>query len=572
MNKLSIWLSAIILLTITAFLVVFKPITFEPRKDPSDASKYLTTIEPSKDWDASMPPKEFTSFGERLKVYVYKPQHDLRLGLDLRGGMRVVLKVPNRAEFTYTLTPKLRTAAAAADRQQRLVEALAQPDALGEVAHDGKSVSVIVNEQQAKIVTLPRSLEESKAQLERVNAAMAAVFDAGTYETPDADDAFKPVDAETQKTVMKIMENRLNSSGLSEVSSYAKGTNEIVLEIPGVKDVDTVLRRLGTTAQMEFRLLPTDVMVSKDEKDNTVLLKGGVPVDEQQSVIEASYLVVRGSALEPNSRPVPDNTGKPAVSFSMASQADRAQFANVTGQNVGRYLAIVLDGKVITAPVVKDRIFGDGIISGGFKEMKDAKELADLLNAGALPVPVTIMETRTVSATLGADSVSASLMAGLVGLIAVLIFMASYYRLPGLMANCALVIYIFLSLLMLKVFDATLTLPGIAGIIISIGMAVDANVIIFERLKEELRMQKPLETAIDVAFSRAWTAILDSNIASILTGSVLWALGTGAVRGFAITLIIGVVVSLFTAVTVTRLFMKLMIRSKAGHNMAWYGV
>jgi len=150
--------------------------------------------------------------------------------------------------------------------------------------------------------------------------------------------------------------------------------------------------------------------------------------------------------------------------------------------------------------------------------------------------------------------------------------MAAYYRLPGLMADLALVIYIVLTLAVLKLFGATLTLPGIAGIIISIGMAVDANVIIFERLKEELRTQKPLETAIDVAFHRAWTAILDSNVASLITGSVLYAIGSGAVKGFAVTLLIGVAVSMFTAVTITRLFMKLMIRSKAGHKMAWYGV
>jgi preprotein translocase subunit SecD len=164
------------------------------------------------------------------------------------------------------------------------------------------------------------------------------------------------------------------------------------------------------------------------------------------------------------------------------------------------------------------------------------------------------------------------MVAGLVGLGLVLVFMGIYYRLPGLMANLALVVYIALSLGVLKFFDVTLSLSGIAGIIISIGMAVDANVIIFERLKEELRTKKPLETAIDVAFSRAWTAILDSNMASIITGSVLAALGTGAVKGFAVTLIFGVIVSLFTAVTVTRLFMKLMIRSKAGHNLAWYGI
>ncbi|HEY3376668.1 MAG TPA: protein translocase subunit SecD, partial [Armatimonadota bacterium] len=288
--------------------------------------------------------------------------------------------------------------------------------------------------------------------------------------------------------------------------------------------------------------------------------------------LKSAVLVVRGRDLSPTSGVTYDQQHRPAVSFSMRTKDAQTRFGVVTGSNIGRKLAIVLDGKIISAPVIQSQINGSGIISGGFKDLPEAQDLAVLLNAGALPVKVNIVENRTVSATLGADSVSASMKAGIIGLIAVLVFMIAYYRLPGLMANLALVIYIFLSLAVLKVFGSTLTLPGIAGIIISIGMAVDANVIIFERLKEELKTQKPLESAIDVAFARAWTAILDSNVASIITGSVLYMLGTGAVKGFAVTLLIGVVVSMFTAITITRLFMKLMIRSKAGHNLAWYGV
>lgn len=579
MNKLSIWLSAIILLTITAFLVVFKPITFSPRKDPSDASKYLRSISVEKDWDNTMPPVPYTSWsGNKVQMFVYKPQHDLRLGLDLRGGMRVVLEIPDRAEFVYKLTPALRASRVAEEKQVALLAELAKPETLGDprilnVDADGNNnLRVIVSEQQVKIITLADSSTKADVQNQRIMLALDTVFGKGKYEEDhEKGGPFIPVNAETQASVISTMENRLNGTGLAEMTTYAKGRNQVVLEIPGVKDAGRVNAMLGETAQMDFYLLPADVQTIPGENGELTYMRNGMEVSDAD-LIKESFLAVPGTALDEKAITfTADQTGKPAVGFGMATSQDKKLFAKITGENVGRHLAIVLDDRIISAPVIKDRIFGSGIISGDFTQ-EEVKDMVIKLKSGALPVPVHQVETRTVSATLGADSVSASMVAGLIGLAAVLIFMAAYYRLPGLMANCALVIYLFLSFMVLKFFDATLTLPGIAGIIISVGMAVDANVIIFERLKEELRMQKPLETAIDVAFNRAWTAILDSNVASLLTGAVLWWLGTGAVKGFAVTLIIGVVVSLFTAVTVTRLFMKLMIRSKAGRNLAWYGV
>ena len=320
-------------------------------------------------------------------------------------------------------------------------------------------------------------------------------------------------------------------------------------------------------------LLQQNIIVTTDDKGNISSLAdrntGKILTDAE--ALKSATLVVSGKDLKPDCKPTFDQGHKPAVSFEMATPQATATFAALTGGHINWYLAIVLDNKIISAPTIKDRIDGAGIITGS-KSMDDAQDFATLLNGGALPTKVNILENRTVSATLGADSISLSLKAGLLGFAAVLIFMIAYYRLPGIMASLALVIYIFLSLAVLKLFGSTLTLPGIAGIIISVGMAVDANVIIFERLKEELRTQKPLETAIDVAFARAWTAILDSNVASLITGFVLYQLGTGTVKGFAITLLIGVLVSMFTAVTVTRLLMKLMIRSSAGHKLAWYGV
>ena len=589
-NSLSTWLFSVIVLTILAVLVVFKPITFSPRKDPSDASRFLRPIGVAK-FDPELPPVTgtFSAFG--TSVYLYPPQHDIRLGLDLRGGIRVVLEIPDRAVFNYTIAQAKAPASLddSAKLQTEIGNTLADPKLLGPDAVDpSKSgfVKIRVNEGDLQIITMPVNEEDAKRQYECINKALDKLLGADQYTAPKLVDAFDPSKladqrAAIQKNVLGIMQTRLNEKGTSELTAYSEGQNHVVLEIPGVKDPDRVNAMIKTTAQLEFRLLPEDInVISNPDTGKETFMRGTQKLTDDQ-VIRESFLVLSGDSLEPNSGPTYNTQHQPAVSFSIKPDK-QSYFGAITNKfkapddkTPGRLLAIVLDNKIVMAPEIKGAISESGIIEGGSTHpftMQEVTDMSTLLNAGALPVPVKIVEKRTVSATLGADSVAKSMLAGGIGLALVLIFMAAYYRLPGLMADLALLVYIALSLAVLKLFDATLTLPGIAGIIISIGMAVDANVIIFERLKEELRTQKPLGTAIDVAFQRAWTAILDSNVASLITGSVLYALGTGAVRGFAVTLIIGVAVSLFTAVTVTRLFMKLMIRSRAAHNMAWYGV
>jgi len=572
-NSLSVWLATIIVLAIIAFLAVFKPITFTPRKDPSDPSQYLRPLFTEK-FDPLSAPKAFITQGN-MNIYFYTPQHDLRLDLDLRGGMRVVLEIPNRGQYDYQLVKPLAGAEEAGTKQNELRDVLAAADMLGDIARDPSKVQVVVSEGQAQIVTQPASRADAEADLTKINRGITKVFGAENFKEPNAENVYKEVTETEQDTVRQIMEKRLNGTGLSEVRTMKEGTNRVVLEIPGVKDPDRVRKMLHTTAVLEFRLVPADITVDTDKSTGitTATRQSTHSAILEPEAINSSYLVITGGDLDADACKVGiDDKGKPAVDFSMKTSDAKNKFGHTTAGNIGRQLAIVLDGHIVTAPVIRGEITDHGQISGGFNTTQEAQDLVVMLKAGALPVPVHIVQNRTVSATLGADSVSMSLQAGVVGLLLVLIFMAAYYRLPGLMANMALIIYIILSLAVLKFFDVTLSLPGIAGIIISIGMAVDANVIIFERLKEELRTKKPLETAIDVAFSRAWTAILDSNVASLITGGVLTWLGTGAVRGFAITLMIGVAVSLFTAVTVTRLFMRLMIRSRAGHNLSWYGI
>ncbi len=591
-NSHSIWLTSIIALTVLAFFVVFKPITISPRKDPTDATKYLRTATADSKFSPTSVPKELFELG-KVKFFLYVPQHDLRLGLDLRGGMRVAIKISNRADFTYELKKGITGTDEVSSYQVKLIAALAEPSRLGTDARDSKKVRVVISEavlgdknntSLITITTQPDSAEVATAQLRQINDAIKAVFVGQEYTEPKTSDIiksdrnasiFKQASEQEQTSVTQIMENRLNGTGLAEVTAYKQGSDQVVLEIPGVKDPERVMQMLGKPGLMQFKLVPKSIQVSTDKNTGkTTVFSATNPNMTVEEAIAASTLILEGKDLLPNSTVTsdPQNPQGYAVSFTFGNDRAKDIFANTTRAHVKEQLAIVLDDTVITAPVIQTPITGgSGEITGSFTG-DEARDLSVLLNAGALPVPIKVVENRLVSATLGADSVQRSLFAGLIGLALVLIFMFAYYRLPGLMANLALIVYIFLSLAVLRFFNATLTLPGIAGFIIAIGMAVDANVIIFERLKEELRMGKPLESAIDIAFARAWTAILDSNVASLITGMVLWSFGTGAVKGFAVTLVIGVAVSLFTAVSVTRLFMKLMVHSKSGHNLSWYGL
>jgi len=567
MRKHSFWLAGVIILTIIAFLYVFRPITFSPRKDSVDADRYLRPVGTKVgSWDAESSQQNPTfRLGGNTPVYIYKPTHDISLGLDLRGGMRVVLEIANRAEFSYRLAEPINNINERGRKQAQLANALQA--AFGE----DTDVQVELALNSANITTNADTLEKTKEQIKTINGVLSEIFGEGKFTAPEAEKAFKPVTASDQSDVLGIMEKRIDPNGVRELNAYAKGQNQVVLEIPGEKNPDEVLRLLGRTAELNFMLLAQDMTVSQGDDGIVSIYRGSASISDEEA-LKSAIVVARGRDLDPNSIGITyDNQGGLAVSFGMKTAA-RGDFAAMTGANVGRQMAIVLEGLVTSAPTIQSKIEGSGIITGNYTE-KQARELQNLLKAGALPVKVKVLETRTISATLGQDSISKSLVAGLIGFMLVLVFMIAYYRLPGVMASLALLIYLFLVLAVIKFFGSTLTLPGIAGVIISFGMAVDANIIIFERLKEELKTNKPLPTALNTAYARALTAIIDSNVASIITGLVLYTLsGSGAVQNFAVTLIIGIVVSLFTAITVTRLFLELLIKSRSGHNLKWYGL
>lgn len=355
------------------------------------------------------------------------------------------------------------------------------------------------------------------------------------------------LEAETTNSIAKItpdvmgrlqfaIENRVNKLGVAETVVQQVGEKRLLIEIPNVTDLKEAKAFLGETAQLEFK---------KEAKD-----KDGNPTWESTGL--------SGKDLSRSSLST-DQTGQWVVSLEFNDEGAK-KFADLTKSLVGQQMAIFFDGELQSAPVIREAIYGGKAqISGGNSgfEYAEAERMVNLLNAGALPVPAKIVEENTVGPTLGADSIEKSKFAGIVGLGAVMLFMIAYYRLPGLIADIALIIYSLILFALFKTIPVTLTLAGIAGFILSIGMAVDANILIFERTKEELRAGRNLFTAINSGFDRAFTSIFDSNMTTIITCTILYLLGTSIVKGFALTLALGVIVSMFSAITITKNFMHL---------------
>jgi SecD/SecF fusion protein len=389
-------------------------------------------------------------------------------------------------------------------------------------------------------------------------------------------------DAEKLETVRKVIDNRVNALGVAEPNVYTKPAEDrIVVELPGLKNREEALAIIKSTAMLEFRSVPElDNGTWDIQPDTSARGKGETGyskiVDSTGKEISAQELEDRvfskepflsGAKLKPNSR-ADIGTGKPIIHFEFQDDA-KGTFEEYTRSHIGKSLAIFLDRKLISAPRINDVIPGTGIIEGNFTA-ESAKRLADMLNAGALPVPLEQEELSFVEATLGKRAMQQTLVAGIVGLGLVLLIMMWWYKVPGLLADLALILYTLFSLALFYVIPVTLTVPGIAGFILSIGMAVDANILIFERMREERAAGKTVRASIEIGFKRAFNAIADSNICTLITCAILYNFGTGPVRGFAVTLAIGVAVSMFTAITVSRTFVMMFADSRAGQNDKLY--
>ncbi|HEX8236605.1 MAG TPA: protein translocase subunit SecD [Abditibacteriaceae bacterium] len=517
---------------------------------------------------ADLPVKPLFALGNSA---VYPPKRDtaIKLGLDLQGGVNLVLQV-RRALFAYTFDKKLGNDADARDAFAAQVRAALRAGGSGLDEADvnlapGASSNIV------EVRTQARDREQFEAQKRAIVQVLNGI--AGVKFTESRTQFYQAEDQNGQQTgasntspamlnqTVEIVRARVDSLGVSEPLIQAQPPDRIIVQLPGIRDPESAIRTIGTTAQMQICLLPQDMVPVQDPADpNNTLFRdqsGRGNVVSGEEVLRRSEIIVRGTDVKPNTTTGFTEGGAPAVFFELQGRGSQ-RFADVTRQvaGKGRHIPIFLDQRCISAPTVESPITGgSGQISGGFKNIQEARDLALLLNSGALPAPIDVVENRTISATLGKDSLLKSLNAGLIGLAAVAVFMIVFYRLPGMLANVALVVYCVLNLAVFILLGGTLTLPGIAGFLLAIAMSLDTNILVFERLKEEMAIQPTFAAALRAAFSRAWTAILDSHVTTLIAAVVLFFFGTGPVKGFALTLAVGVLLSLFSAISVTRLFM-----------------
>jgi preprotein translocase subunit SecD len=481
-------------------------------------------------------------------------QRHIVLGLDLQGGSSLLLEVDTAAVRKEKLQ-------GIADDVLRILRGARVPFT-GRAIH-GNSVEVRI--------TRDTDVENAMAKLGELSQPLSGILGSSGQRSVDITEnagliTLTPSDAALAERVrqavdqsIQIIERRVNELGLVEPTIQREGAFRILVQVPGLQDPSRLKEILGKTAKLDFRMVdqsmtPEQATATHAPADSEILDgEGGA-----KYVIEKRPLVSGGDLID--AQPGFDQrSSEPVVNFRFNSAGAR-KFAEATQQNVGRPFAIVLDNKVISAPVIREPILGgSGQISGNFT-VQSANDLAILLRAGALPAPLAVIEERTVGPGLGQDSINAGEHAAYVGAALVVVFMLVTYGLFGLFANIAVAINVAMIFGVLSMLNATLTLPGIAGIVLTVGIAVDSNVLIYERIREEVRAGRSAINAIDAGFSRALATILDSNITTFIAAAVLFYIGTGPVRGFAVTLGIGILTSLFTAFTLTRLIVAYWVR------------
>ena len=460
--------------------------------------------------------------------------HTVSLGLDLQGGSNLLMEVDMKGVVR--------------ERMGLLEDAARQA----------------LREHHIRYQNLASGADSVKVKIDNFNARTQAItylkkLEDGLEVSTDENDVIELKYSEpalnmlTRKVVdqsIEIVRRRIDELGTKEPVIQSQGTDRIVVQLPGVQNPEEVKALLGKTAKMSFHLVDdrssaSDAKRGKLSNSSRVVnnVEGGQLVISRKPVVGGENLTDAGVSFQ---------DGRPVVTFKFNTIGGR-KFGEATQNNIGRRLAIVLDNEVISAPTIQSAILGgSGVITGNFSA-EEANNLAMLLRSGALPAELSVLEERTVGAGLGADSIKSGVIASIIGLIAVVIFMIAAYGLFGIFTTMTVFINLFLMLGVMSVIGTTLTLPGIAGIILTIGMAVDANVLIFERMREEVKLGRSTRDAADAGFTEAWTTIVDSNLTTLVAALVLFWFGTGPVRGFAVTLAIGIATSMFTSVTVTRL-------------------
>ncbi len=461
------------------------------------------------------------------------PSKRINLGLDLRGGSYLLMEVQLEK--------------AVAERLDNIADGIASPLRRARIKHSSG-----IQDDQIFIQLRDASEMERARELIRNDVQNYVVSQDGPrIEIEITEERLREIRTSIMSQVIEVIGLRVNETGLTEATVQRQGADRILIQVPGVEDPERIKEILGQTAQLTFHFVnqTADPYAGRPPPGHHVL-----PSSDEEGVryVVQRRAMVRGENLD-DAQATYDQYGQPVVSFRFDTVGAR-RFGKATQENVGRIFAIVLDDKVISAPVIREPILGgSGQISGRFS-LESAQDLALLLRAGALPADVSYLEERTVGASLGEDSIAAGEIACILGMLFVIIFMAISYGSFGLMANVALIANLVLIVAALSVLQATLTLPGIAGIVLTIGMAVDANVLIFERIREEERAGRGPVTAIDTGYRRALTTIIDANLTTLIAATILFVFGTGPIKGFAVTLMIGLVTSMFTAIMVTRVF------------------
>src|SRR5215468_6061306 len=480
-------------------------------------------------------------------------QRHIVLGLDLQGGSHLLLEVDSAAVRKEQLQ-------AINDDVLRVLRQARIPFTGRAIRGNGVEVRI----------TRDTDLETALAKLRELSQPLSGFAGSTGQRTITVNESggvitLIPTDPAITERVrqavdqsIQIIERRVNELGLVEPTIQREGTDRILVQVPGLQDPSRLKEILGKTAKLDFRMVDVSMTPEQAEQgrpaDSEIL-----PGERGEKYLIEKRVLVSGADLVDAQPGFDQRTNEPVVNFRFNSAGAR-KFAEVTQANVGKPFAIILDNKVISAPVIREPILGgSGQISGNFT-VQSANDLAILLRAGALPAPLTIIEERTVGPGLGQDSINAGERAAYAGAALVVIFMLATYGLFGLFANIAVTVNVAMIFGILSVLSATLTLPGIAGIVLTVGIAVDSNVLIYERIREEVRAGRSAINAIDAGFSRALATILDSNITTFIAAAVLFYIGTGPVRGFAVTLGIGILTTLFTAFTLTRLIVAYWVR------------
>lgn len=475
------------------------------------------------------------------------PKEQITLGLDLRGGSQLLLEIDTDA----VLRDRLAMLADAADSALRPTKVAAAP-ARAEMG--GVTIKL---RAAADVARAGRALATLATDFSGDGRPAIEITEQGEFVTirPTATDIAARNERAANQS-LEIVRRRIDEAGIAEPTVMKQGANRILVQLPGLQDPARIKSLLGSTARLTFHMV-VDGQATSHSRGVLVL-----PVEGTQERLPIHQgVMLNGERLVEANASFDQHSGQAIVQFRLDSEGGR-RFADITRRNVGKPFAIVLDGKILSAPVIQEPITGgSGQISGSFTA-QTARDLAVLLRAGALPVPMKVIEERTVGADLGNDAIQQGVTTGLIGLALVFTFMVVLYGPWGLIANLALAINVTLTLAALSILGATLTLPGIAGIVLGVGLAVDANILINERIREELDKGLGARAALSAGFKRAYSTIVDSNLTTLIATTMLFALGAGPVRGFAVTMGLGIVISMFTAVSIVRMVMELWVSGK----------